>query len=73
MREDTGLTFAGIESLKPHIMSVSVGSTSTLLIPSAFRSATTNPAGFFKSAALWAYHIFGGRDGHCFGVSWCAA
>ena len=36
-----GLTFAGFHSLKPHVISVSVAGTSTVLVPITARSATT--------------------------------
>ena len=49
-----GLTFASFESLEPPVISVSVAGTSTILIPSTARSATTGSAGFFERAALWA-------------------
>ena len=46
------LTCAGLDALKPHAIGVSVAGTSTLLIPSTARSATTGSAGFLESAAL---------------------
>ena len=46
------LTFASLRTLKPAVISVSVGATSAVLIPSTVRSATTDPAGFFERAAL---------------------
>ena len=49
-----GLTFAGIDALKPPVIRVSVAGTSTILIPSAARSATTDSTGFVKRATLWA-------------------
>ena len=58
-----GLTFAGIDSLKPHVISVSVVGTYTILIPSTARSATTASAGFLERAALWARHLVAGIDG----------
>ena len=39
-----GLTFAGLDALKPTVISVSVAGTSTILMPSTARSATTGPA-----------------------------
>ena len=39
-----GLTFAGIDALKPPVFSVSVADTSTILIPSTATSATTDSA-----------------------------
>ena len=40
----SGLTFAGLDALKPPVISVSVASTSTILVPSTARSATTGSA-----------------------------
>ena len=51
-----GLTFAGLDAFKPSVTSVSVAGTSTILIPSTARSATTGSAGFQERAALWARH-----------------
>ena len=39
-----GLTFAGLDALKPPVISVAVAGTSTILIPSTARSATTDSA-----------------------------
>lgn len=36
--------FAGVDALKPHVISVSVVGTPTILIPSTTRSATTDSA-----------------------------
>ena len=47
-----GLTFAGQHALEPAVISVSVGGTSALLIPSTARSATTDSAGFHKRGTL---------------------
>ena len=47
------LTFAGLRTLKPAVISVSVDVTSAVLIPSTARSATTDPARFRERAALW--------------------
>ena len=51
MREDLStqgvsleLTFAGLDALKPLVISVSIVGTSTILIPSTVRSATTGSA-----------------------------
>ena len=46
------LTFAGLDALKPLVISVSVPGTSTILIPSTARSATTGSAGFPERSAL---------------------
>ena len=51
-----GLTCAGLHTLKPHVIHVSVADTSAVLKPSATRSATTNFAGFLERPALWARH-----------------
>ena len=50
-----GLTFAGLHALEPPVISVSVAGTSTMLIPSTARSATTISTGLPKLAALWAH------------------
>ena len=50
------LTLAGLQTLNPPVIYVSVAGTSTLLKPSTTRSATTDSAGFLKCAALWARH-----------------
>ena len=50
------LTFADRHALKPTVISVSVVDTSTVVIPSAARSATTGSAGFLELGALWACH-----------------
>ena len=52
-----GLTFAGLDALKPPVISVSVAGTSTILIPRTPRSATTDSAGLLKLTALWTRHI----------------
>ena len=49
-----GHTFAGLDALKPPVTDVSVAGTSTILVPSTVRSATTGSAGFLECAALWA-------------------
>ena len=46
------LTFAGLHALKPAVTHVSVAGTSTILIPSAARSATTDSPGFLERAAV---------------------
>ena len=58
-----GLTFAGLDTLKPPVISVSVVGTSTILIPITARSATTGFAGFPEHAALWARHLIARGDG----------
>ena len=47
-------TFAGLDTLRPSVAEVLVAGSSTVLIPSTARSATTDSAGFRKRAALWA-------------------
>ena len=39
-----GLTFAGLDAIKPPVISVSVANTSTTLMPGTTRSATTSSA-----------------------------
>ena len=58
-----GLTFAGLEPLKPPVISVPVVSATTVLIPSTIRSATTDSAGFLERATRWAHLLVGGGDG----------
>jgi len=48
--------FAGLDALKPPVTSVSIAGTSTVLIPSTSRSATTGSAGCRERAALCARH-----------------
>ena len=48
------LTFAGLETLRPPVVNVSVVSTSAVLKPSTTRSATACSAGFSEHATLWA-------------------
>ena len=57
-----GLTFAGLQSLQPHVVSVSVASASAVLIPSTARGATTDFAGFRERAALWTHYLIAGGD-----------
>ena len=51
-----GLTFASFHALKPAVAHVSVAGTSTILIPSTARSATTDSPGFLERAAIRTYH-----------------
>ena len=51
------LTFAGLDALKPTVSYVSVCSSSTVLVPSTARSATTDSAGFREDAALWTCNL----------------
>ena len=46
------LTFAGLDALRPHVISVSVARTSAILKPSTTGSATTDSAGFRERTAL---------------------
>ena len=52
-----GLTFAGRDALKPPVIYVSAAGTSTFLIPSTIRSATTYSVGFLKRATLCTRHL----------------
>ena len=58
-----GLTFAGLDAVKPPVISVSAAGTSAVLEPSATRSATTESAGFPEHTALSARHLIGRGDG----------
>ena len=49
-----GLTFAGIDALRPPVISVSGAGTPTILVPSATRSTATVSAGFPECTALLA-------------------
>ena len=51
-----GLTFASLHALKPAVIHVSVAGTSTIIIPSTTRSATTDSPRFLERAAVWTYH-----------------
>ena len=68
MTSDIELTFAGFDAFRPLVTDVSVGDTSTVLIPSTARSATTASARFLERAALWTSH---GISDHC-GDCWVA-
>ena len=46
------LTCTGLHSLRPSVISVSVGRTATVLKPRTTGSATTDLAGFLEGAAL---------------------
>ena len=63
LRISLELTFACLDALKPPVISVSVADTSTILIPSTTRSATTDSAGFLERTALGARHIIARVDG----------
>ena len=70
LREDTdlavvslGLTFTCLHALEPPVISVSVAGTSTMLIPTTARSATTSSAGFRERTTLWARHLITRSDG----------
>ena len=47
-----GLTVAGLDALKPPVISDSVAGTAAILIPSAARGAATDSAGFLERATL---------------------
>ena len=57
------LTFTGRHALNPLVSNVSVAGTSTLLKPSAIRSATTDSARFLERATFGARHRFSDRCG----------
>ena len=46
------LTFAGFNALRPAVVKASAVDTSTVLVPSTTRSATTDSSGFLEHAAL---------------------
>ena len=66
------LTFAGLHTLKPRLLNVSVVGSSTLLVPSTARSATTDSAGFLERAALETRHRIRDRWGNCWRADWRA-
>ena len=49
------LTFAGLHALQPAVTHVSVAGTSTIIIPSTTRSATTDSPGFLEHTAVWTH------------------
>ena len=51
------LTFAGLDTLEPSVIRVSVAGTSTIFKPSTVRSATTDSARFLERAALWTRYL----------------
>ena len=55
-----GLTFASLRSLKPAVLCIFFAHISTILVPSAARSAATVTPGFLECAALTTYYIFWG-------------
>ena len=57
------LTFTGLHALRPSVTNVSVAGTSTVLVPSTTRSATTDSAGLLKLAAVYARHRLSWGDG----------
>ena len=65
------LTFASLDALKPPVISISVAGTSTILIPSAATSATTDSTGFSERAALRARYRISHRCGHGWRDDWC--
>ena len=52
-----GLTFAGLDALKPPVIGVSVVVTPAASIPSTARSTTTDSTGILEHATLWAHHV----------------
>ena len=57
------LTFAGLDALKPPVISASVAGTSAAMIPSTARSTTTDFTRVLERATLWAYHLVGSSYG----------
>ena len=53
---NVGLTFAGVQAVKPAVNHICVAGTPTVLVPSTIRSATTDSTRFLERAALWTYH-----------------
>ena len=49
------LTIAGLHTLKPAVLYVSVADNSTILVPRTTRSATTDSTGSLERAAVWTY------------------
>ena len=52
------LTFASFHALKPTVVEFAVADTSTILVPSTPRSATTDSPGFLERTALGTYHDY---------------
>ena len=50
------LTCTGLDALRPCVIRISVGRTSTVLEPRTPGSATTDPAGFLEGATLGTRH-----------------
>ena len=57
-------TFASRRAVGPTVTNFPVTDTSTILKPSAARSATTDSAGFLERAASWTCHRIGNRRTH---------
>ena len=56
-------TFAGLHTLRPHVISLPVAGSSTVLKPSTARSATTDSAGFLELTTPCTNHLIGSGDG----------
>ena len=57
------LTSAGLCAFDPRVLNVRIAGTSTVLIPSATGSATTDSTGFLEGAALGTRHCRSGWRG----------
>ena len=68
---NVGLTFAGLQALRPPVTNVSVACSSTVIIPSTARSTATGSARFLEHTALWARHLVARGDGWRSRVDWC--
>ena len=63
------LTFADLHALKPALVRFPAASTSTILVPTTARSATTDSTRFLERAAVWTHDIACRRK-RC--AYWCA-
>ena len=57
-----GLTFAGLDALKPPVISVAIAGTSAFFKPSTARSTTTDSSRFLEHATFWAHRVIGRGD-----------
>ena len=53
---DLGLTFACLYALRPAVVHISVAGTTTILVPRASRSATTDSPGLLERATVRTYN-----------------
>ena len=67
-----GLTFAGLDALKPLVISVAVTGTSAVFKPSTARSTTTDSSRFLEHATFRAHHLIGRCDSSCGCAEWCS-